>query len=100
MLDGPVSAQHPRRGEKQLRIAEHVVSTQQENATILLDVRRGEYYTLNRVGGRIWALLSEGTCPRAMVELLAEEFEVSAEDLSRDVQSFVEELHHSKLISD
>jgi hypothetical protein len=75
-----------------------VVSTQQADATILLDVRRGKYYTLNGVGSRVWALLSEGATVGAIITRLADEFEVSAEQLSGDVERFVEQLHRSKLI--
>jgi len=82
-----------------LRTAEHVVSTQQAGATILLDVRGGEYYTLNEVGGRIWALLSEGATVTAVVERLAGEFEVPPHQLSRDVEGFVEHLRRSKLLA-
>jgi hypothetical protein len=99
MHDGSVSAPGPRWGEKRFRTAEHVVSTQQADRTILLDVRGGRYYTLNEVGGRVWALLSEGATVSAVTERLASEFEVSAEQLSGDVEGFVKLLDRSRLIT-
>ena len=86
-------------GEKPLRAAKHVVSTRQENATILLDIRRGEYYTLNGVGGRVWALLSDGPTVSMIIDRLAGEFEITPEQLSSDVHGFVEQLQRSKLLS-
>lgn len=87
-----------RSGEKRFRTAEHVVSTQQADATVLLDIRGGTYYTLNDVGGRIWVFLSEGASVSAMIERLAAEFDVSAEVVSGDVEGFVEQLDRSRLI--
>lgn len=84
--------------ERRFRTAEHVVSTQQADATVLLDVRAGTYYTLNEVGGRIWACLCEGVPVGAVVERLAAEFDVPAEQLSGDVADFVEQLDRSKLV--
>ena len=81
-----------------LRTAEYVVSTEQADATILLDVRGGKYYTLNGIGGRIWSLLSEGATVSAVIERVAGEFEVPAERVSSDVHGFVEQLHRAKLI--
>lgn len=85
--------------ERRFRTAEHVFSTQQADATVLLDVRGGNYYTLNEVGGRIWACLSEGVSVGTVVERLAAEFDVPAEQLSGDVANFVEQLDRSKLIA-
>lgn len=94
-----VGAQGSRSPERRFRTAEHVVSTQQADATVLLDVRGGTYYTLNGVGGRIWVALSEGASVGAVVERLAAEFDVPAEQLSGDVEGFVEQLGRSRLIT-
>jgi len=82
-----------------LRTAEYVVSTQQADATILLDIRGGEYYTLNGIGSYIWMLLSEGTTVATVIERLACECEVPTERVSADVHHFIEQLHRSKLIT-
>jgi hypothetical protein len=99
MHDEVVRLPTPQRAEGLLRTAGHVVSAQQENATILLDVRGGKYYTLNGVGACIWSLLSDGATVSAIIQRLADEFEVSTEQLSRDVPKFVEQLQDSKLIT-
>ena len=39
----------------------HVSSARHGDTTVLLDVNRGRYYTLNQVGGRIWELLARGS---------------------------------------
>lgn len=94
-----IGAQGSRSRERRFRTAEHVVSTQQADATVLLDIRGGTYYTLNDVGGRIWIFLSEGASVGAMVERLAAEFDMPAEQLTDDVEGFVEQLDRSRLIT-
>ena len=43
--------------------AVHVTSTRHGTDTVLLDLKRGQYHTLNEVGGRMWQLLeSPMTC--------------------------------------
>lgn len=85
--------------ERRFRAAEHVVATQQVDTTILLDIRRGKYYTLNQVGGRIWALLADGATASSVKQCLAKEFDVPPEKLAADVESFIVTLDSSRLIS-
>ena len=96
---GSTIAPAPNETGRRFRTAEHVVATQEADATILLDTRRGKYFTLNGVGSRIWALLSAGATVGDVIERLAPEFDVSADQIGGDVDSFVKQLQHSKLIT-
>lgn len=78
--------------------ANGVVGTRQGDTTVLLDVNRGMYYTLNEVGGRIWELLGEGVAVPAIVERLQEEYDVAAETLVTDATGLIDRLLRVKLI--
>lgn len=93
------SAAAPHQIGQRFSTAKHVVATQEADATILLDTRRGKYFTLNDVGSRIWALLSDGATVSDVIEVLALEFDVSVERIGGDVESFVKQLRRSKLIT-
>lgn len=84
---------------RRFRAAEHVVATQQHDTTILLDILRGKYYTLNQVGGRIWALLADGATASSVQQCLAKEFAIPPERLAADVESFMVTLDSARLIS-
>lgn len=98
MYHDSVKAGAPDGPDERFVTAEHVVSAQQGDATVLLDVRGGTYYTLNGVGGRIWGLLSEGSSVATVAERLSAEYAVSEEQARGDVEAFVDSLAQSRLI--
>ena len=75
-----------------------VIGTRQGDTTVLLDVNGGTYYTLNEVGGRVWELLGEGATVGAIVERLAEEYDVPMERLDADVRALIDRLLATRLI--
>ena len=66
--------------------------------TVILDLASGTYFGLDPVGARIWQLLSEGKTLAKICEAMLAEYDVSSEDLERDVLSLAEELHAKQLI--
>ena len=61
-----------------LRQARHVLATEQGDQLILLDLNGGLYYTLNRVGSLVWALLGVGATHDQIVSAIQHEFDVSS----------------------
>jgi len=55
-------------------------------------------FTLNPVGSRIWELLEPPVTYRRLVEVVAEEYDVSPDEAARDVADFVEDLRAAGLI--
>jgi hypothetical protein len=80
------------------RAAAHVVCTRQGEATVLLDLRRGLYYTLNELGWRIWEQVSAGVSPVEVVFLLRQAYDLSADGLYQDVTAFVHQLVEAALV--
>ena len=62
-----------------------------DGGVVLLDIESGEYYGLNEVGSRIWALLQEERSPIEILSTLRSEYGVPEEILRSDIQQF---LHH------
>lgn len=78
--------------DRQLRANPAVLSTSgATGATAILDSEKGQFYSLNDVGGRVWSLLCEGTTFRAIVDQLQREYDVSAETVSVDVERLLEQ---------
>jgi hypothetical protein len=76
----------------------HVVWARHAAATVLLDVERGLYYTLNDVAGRTWELLVAGEPVIEILQCLGREYEIEAETLQSDVAVLVGELAAYHLI--
>jgi Coenzyme PQQ synthesis protein D (PqqD) len=56
-------------------------------------------YTFNEVGSRIWALVESPTSVDEIVSALCDEFDAPREQIARDVNALLEELHASGLVN-
>jgi hypothetical protein len=77
----------------------HVIVSSNGDTTVLLDLRRGMYYTLNGIGGTIWRLLGQGASEDTIAQQLLDEYEVSEQRLQEDVTRTVERLLDAGLIA-
>jgi hypothetical protein len=89
--------------DARLTRAAHVVSTTQGDETILLDPRRGQYHTLNQVGGTVWGLLATGTSVDEIVDAINREYDVPpdapVDGVRRDVTGLLTALDAAGLLS-
>lgn len=65
---------------------------------VVLNLETGKYYGLDEVGARMWTLLLEKNQVQAVYHTLAEEFEVSQEQLKQDLLSLVNQLAANGLL--
>ncbi|MBK5105697.1 MAG: PqqD family protein [Burkholderiales bacterium] len=79
-------------------VPEQVLARQVGDETVMLDLANGTYFGLDPVGARIWQLLREGRTLEEVCEAMAGEYEVTRDDIERDVMSLVEELANRGLI--
>lgn len=70
------------------RPVEHVVTVVEGEQTALFDARAGTYYSLDELGGRIWALLADQTLDQ-IVDRLLEVYDVRRERLCQDLASLI-----------
>lgn len=78
--------------------APHVHTATQGDQTVLLDVERGQYYTLNEVGGRIWSLLVNERSFAEIVDRVCAEYDVTRERGERDADMLLRELLGKSLV--
>jgi hypothetical protein len=81
-----------------LRVSDDVVAREVGGEVMLLDLVSGTYFGLDAVGGEFWNLLTEGKTPQQARDLLLGEYDVSAEDLDRDLQDLLDQLAANGLI--
>ena len=75
-----------------------VMSVDHGAKTVLLDSRSEQFFALDHTGRRIWSLIAEPMTSEEVVAALRGEFEVSDEELAADVESFLAELAHARLV--
>ena len=75
-----------------------ILTTELDDALLMLNIPRGEYHGLNEVAARIWALLEQPTCPAALVSALVAEYEVTPEECAAAVDCFLMDLRARNLL--
>jgi hypothetical protein len=94
----PVPAFDPSR---LFRPSRHVLSTTEGEETVLLDMKRGRYYTLNEIGSRAWALLASGATGDGIVHSLCTEYDTHScgdDAVEGDVSRLLERLCEMGLV--
>lgn len=85
--------------DDKVTIRDQVMARQVGEETVILDLASGTYFGLDPVGARVWQLLAEGKTLAAACATMLAEYEVTREDLERDVLALAEELRVKRLIS-
>ena len=81
-----------------IEISEDVLFQEVSGETVLLDLASEQYFGLDSVGTRIWALLNEGAGADAVVDTLLAEYEVERATLAADVDELLARLAEAGLI--
>jgi hypothetical protein len=79
-------------------IPEQVMARQVGEETVILDLASGTYFGLDPVGARIWQLLGEGRTLAEVCESMLAEYEVSRDEIERDVNELLAALVDKSLI--
>jgi|SRR6185369_15202882 len=74
------------------------LSADLDGEVVVLSIAGGQYYDMNEVGSRIWALVERPISVAALIDLLVGEFEVEREICEREVRAFLRELHAGGLV--
>jgi Coenzyme PQQ synthesis protein D (PqqD) len=74
------------------------VSGDIDGKVVLLSIENGEYYNMNDVGSRIWALLENPIAVGALVDRLVAEFEVEQATCEKEALAFLRQLQSDKLL--
>jgi hypothetical protein len=74
------------------------VSSDLAGEAVILSLRTGMYYGLDRVGARIWALLGAPMRVRDICDAIVGAYEVDPDRCERDVVAFLQQLVTRELI--
>ena len=78
--------------------SEAQISSPVSSEAVILNLTSGVYFSLNRLGSRIWELIQE---PRSVGEIrdrILEEFDVDSDRCERDILSLLEKLEAKGLV--
>jgi hypothetical protein len=72
--------------------------TLENDETVILNIKSGAYYSLNKVGTYIWKLLINGSSIKEVIHKIAEEYKLDEKDVRTDVIHFIDEMNSENLI--
>ena len=82
-----------------IAIAPNAVARQVGDETVILHLGSGTYFGLDAVGARIWQLMGEGKSLNEICDVVLDEYEVSREDLERDIAGLIKDLVAHDLVT-
>ena len=82
-----------------LKQPDHVAWRKVENEAVLLDLKTGEYFTLNEIGSLVWERLCAGDSLAAITARICRDYAVKPAQADGDVQSLVDRLLKKKLLA-
>ncbi len=71
-----------------------------EKTLLMMDLQKGQYFSLNAMATRIWELLEHPTTQAALVATLLAEYEVTEPVCGAEVETFLAELRQHNLLGD
>jgi hypothetical protein len=77
---------------------DEVLFTSMGEDAVLLHVNRGDYYSLNKVGARLWILSDGSRSISDLASLITEEFEITKEEAEKDILELAEQLVSEGLV--
>jgi hypothetical protein len=83
---------------ERVKVSPEVIARQVGEENVMLDLAKGAYYGLDPVGARIWQLLEEGKALEEVCDAIMVEYEVSREDIERDLLALVDNLVANGLV--
>jgi hypothetical protein len=82
-----------------LVVSPSVRETATEDGASLLDVDRGECFSINPAGARIWCFLKQGHTRAQIAAELVGTFGIDEEQASEDVADFIDNLQRHNLLN-
>jgi len=75
-----------------------VLFTSMGEDAVLLHVQRGDYYSLNKVGARLWVMADGTKSVEDLAVMLTQEFDISQEQAEKDIIELAEQLAKEGLV--
>ncbi len=85
--------------QSSLRRGEEVVAKVMDGEAIVINLANGMYYSMDKVGGAIWALLDEGHCLADIAGAVVALYDVAPAQAQADVERIVNELLTENLVT-
>ena len=77
---------------------EDIVASDIDDEKVMMSVEKGQYYGLDSIGSRVWALIEGPVKVSELIAALLLKYDVDRETCERDVLAFLEELNQDGIL--
>lgn len=77
----------------------HVATSDHDHGIVLFDAERGQLFTANRVGARVWHLIERGLCADRIADELQRDYGLPASTARIHAGRFIAQLEQRRLIA-
>ena len=81
-----------------IQASDDVVVSQVDDELVMMSIEKGQYYSLDEIGSRVWELVKEPRSISAICDVLVEEYDVARAACEQDMVEWLSELAEEKLI--
>lgn len=85
--------------ERKIQPSPDVLARELGDDTVLLDLKSGTYFGLDKVGARIWELVMGGQSEESILDALTEEFDGERSAMRADLHRLLDEMAEQGLIT-
>ena len=78
----------------------HTLYKELDGEAVALNLQTGQYYSLNEVAARMWALLLELDSSQEIITAIMDEYEVTQEAAEGDLEQLIKDLKNSGLVEE
>jgi hypothetical protein len=82
----------------EIQFSKDVLFRELEGEAVLLNIKTGVYFGLDKTGTAIWRLLEKNPHPASVIKTMVEEYDVSAADCREDLLKFISSLKKNGLL--
>ena len=82
-----------------ITVEKEIIMTQLDDETILLNIKNGRYFSLNKTGVRVWELLQQHKEVEEVLSILLDEYDVDGKILWQDIENLILRLSEAELVN-
>ncbi|MEI8355126.1 MAG: lasso peptide biosynthesis PqqD family chaperone [Deltaproteobacteria bacterium] len=77
---------------------EDIVASDIDDEKVMMSVEKGQYYSLDPIGSRVWELIEGPVKVSDLIDALLTKYDVDRETCEQDVLAFLEELREDGIL--
>jgi len=84
--------------ESRVSQIEEIVASDIDDEKVMMSIEKGQYYSLDPVGSRVWELIGKPIKVSELIDALLLKYDVDRKTCARDTLAFLEEIYEDGIL--